>query len=212
MNGTAWLLLAVAAAFAVADWTAVVRRDRRWRAVTKPATLAALIGVALAVHPFDGRVRGWIVVGLVCSLAGDVFLLLSERWFLAGLGAFFLGHVAYVIALLSARTSTVLMLVGVAVVLVMIATVGRRIVTGVRQGAHPELTAPVVAYLVVISAMVVSAFGTRSAWAAGGATLFYVSDAILAWNRFIEPRRWGDLGVMTTYHLGQAGLVLFLAT
>jgi uncharacterized membrane protein YhhN len=73
------------------------------------------------------------------------------------------------------------------------------------------LVRPVVAYLVVISAMVVTSWGTAIAFAVVGATLFYVSDATLAWNRFVRPIRYGDLYVMVTYHLGQAGLVLALA-
>ena len=100
---------------------------------------------------------------------------------------------------------------GLAVVVVAIATVGRRVVTGVAAGDHQELVGPVIAYLVVISAMVVSACGTTAAWAIVGALLFYASDATLAWNRFLEQRRFGPLAVMVTYHLGQAGLVAWLA-
>jgi len=33
--------------------------------------------------------------------------------------------------------------------------------------------------------MVASAFGSASAWAVGGALLFYASDGTLAWNRFV---------------------------
>lgn len=36
------------------------------------------------------------------------------------------------------------------------------------------------------------------------------SDAMIAWNRFVRPFRAADLGIMVTYHLGQAGLVLSL--
>ena len=106
-----------------------------------------------------------------------------------------------------ALAASLILVVGLAVVVVAVAVVGRRIVVGVRAGDHPELFGPVIAYLVVISAMVVSAFGTAAPWAVLGAALFYASDATLAWNRFLEPRRWGPLAVMVTYHLGQAGLV-----
>jgi uncharacterized membrane protein YhhN len=82
----------------------------------------------------------------------------------------------------------------------------------VAAGDHADMVVPVVAYLVVISAMVVSAFGTEGRWAVVGASLFYASDATLAWNRFLEPRRFGPLAVMVTYHLGQAGLVAWLVT
>jgi uncharacterized membrane protein YhhN len=85
--------------------------------------------------------------------------------------------------------------------------VGRIIVGAVAQGDEPAFKGPVVAYMVVISAMVVAAFGTASPIAIVGAVLFYVSDAVLAWNKFVKPFRAGRLAVMVTYHLGQAGLV-----
>lgn len=210
MTSLAWVLAAVTAAFALTDWWAVVADRPRVRHVAKPGTLVALIGVALAVDPADPTVRAWMVAGLVLSLAGDVFLMLPERWFLAGLVAFLLGHVAYVVGLLLAPTSVGWTVVGLAVVALGVATVGRAIVGRVRSGTHRELALPVAAYLVVISAMVVSAFGTAAAAAIVGASLFYVSDATLAWNRFVEPLRWGPLAVMVTYHLGQAGLVAWL--
>ena len=43
-----------------------------------------------------------------------------------------------------------------------------------------------------------------------GAALFVASDAMIAWDRFVAPFPAADLGIMVTYHLGQAGLVLSL--
>ncbi|MGI8754561.1 MAG: lysoplasmalogenase [Acidimicrobiales bacterium] len=211
MSAASWSLLGVAAALAAVDWWAVWSERSDIRFLTKPAVLTALIASAMTLDPADGRIRATMVVGLVLSLVGDVFLLLDERWFVAGLGAFLVGHLAYVVGFQFAPTSVAATLVGLAVVVVAVATVGRRIVTTVASGEHRALTGPVVAYLVVISAMVVSAFGTMAAWAIVGAVLFYVSDATLAWNRFVARRRFGPLGVMVTYHLGQAGLIGWLA-
>jgi uncharacterized membrane protein YhhN len=67
---------------------------------------------------------------------------------------------------------------------------------------------PVTAYMVVISTMVACAFGTRNGFAIVGASLFYASDSLIAWGRFLHDREWGRLAVMVTYHLGQIGLVL----
>jgi uncharacterized membrane protein YhhN len=66
--------------------------------------------------------------------------------------------------------------------------------------------------MAVISLMVMMAFGTAAPIAILGAVLFYASDGILGWNRFVQPLPHGRLAVMTTYHLGQIGLVLALAT
>ena len=211
MTTASWVLLAVAGLFAVTDWWAVWVDKATVRYVAKPATLAALIAVAVTLHPAHSDVRAWMVVGLVLSLAGDVFLMLDEKWFVAGLGSFLLGHIAYVVGLQLAPRSGTGSIVGLAVVAIAISTVGRRVVKGVASGDHRELVGPVIAYLVVISAMVVSACGTASGWAIVGALLFYASDATLAWNRFLEQRRFGPLAVMVTYHLGQAGLVAWLA-
>jgi uncharacterized membrane protein YhhN len=80
----------------------------------------------------------------------------------------------------------------------------------VGAGDDPELALPVGLYIGVISLMVASAIGTESAVAIAGAVLFYVSDALIAWNRFIHEYAWGRVAIMVTYHLGQIGLVLSL--
>lgn len=212
MTTTSWLLLALTLASALVDWWATWTGRKQVRLVFKPATLLLLIGVAVTLTPADPTIRTWMVIGLVLSLGGDVLLMFDddERFFIAGLVSFLLGHIAYIVGLQLGRESWAWTAVGLAVVVVAIATVGRRVVLGVRAGEHPELLGPVIAYLLVISTMVVSAFGTTGAWAILGATLFYASDATLAWNRFIEPRRFGQLAVMVTYHLGQIGLVAWL--
>jgi uncharacterized membrane protein YhhN len=210
MTTAAWALLAATLAVALVDWWATWTERRPVRLVAKPATLVLLIAVALALDPVDERIRTWMVIGLVLSLAGDAFLLFEQRFFVPGLVSFLLGHLAYIVGLQLAPTSVAGSVAGLAVVALAVATVGRRIVAGVRAGDHPELTVPVVVYLLVISAMVVSAFGTLAPAAIVGSVLFYASDATLAWNRFLRPLRYGGPAVMVTYHLGQIGLVAWL--
>ena len=209
MTPTAWALAAAFAVVAGTDWSAVVTGRRSWRPVTKPLALVALIGVAVALEPVDPTIRAWMVVGLVLSLAGDVFLLGTQRWFVPGLVSFLAAHVAYVVALLLAPTSPGWMLAGLALVAAAAVAAAPRLAR-LGRGEHASLLGPVVAYVVVISAMVVTAFGTADPWAVAGAVLFYVSDATLAWNRFLKEHRWGPTVVMVTYHLGQAGLVGWL--
>ncbi|MCU1499758.1 MAG: putative rane protein, partial [Acidimicrobiales bacterium] len=166
MTTASWVFAAVALVVAGTDWWATWAGRVSVRYVAKPGALVALIGVALTLDPtVSGTIRTWMVVGLVLSLAGDVFLMLDERWFVAGLGSFLCGHIAYVVGLQLADTSLVGSLVGLAIVVACIATIGRRIVAGVAAGEHREMVPPVIAYLVVISAMVVSAFGTLAPWA-----------------------------------------------
>ena len=73
-------------------------QDLRVVWVFKPLTSALFVLAALWRGP--GTRYDWLVVaGLVLSMAGDVSLIRRERnWFLAGLVAFLLGHVAYIMA------------------------------------------------------------------------------------------------------------------
>jgi len=205
------LLVSFAAVVAVIDWAAVARDTRRLEYATKPAVMVLLVAVAIAVEPVDPAFRVAIIVGLVCSLAGDVFLMLPrESLFVPGLVSFLVAHLAYIVGFGLRGLSAGWVVAGVVVVAVGVATVGLRVVRAVRAGEHAELAAPVTAYLAVISAMVVCAFGTRNVFALVGALSFYASDATLAWNRFVRPLPQGRLVTMVTYHLGQLGIVLSL--
>jgi uncharacterized membrane protein YhhN len=64
--------------------------------------------------------------------------------------------------------------------------------------------------MAVISAMVTCALATGNTLAAAGASLFFASDALIAWNRFVRPRTWAPVAIMVTYHLGQTGLATSL--
>jgi uncharacterized membrane protein YhhN len=87
--------------------------------------------------------------------------------------------------------------------------VGRPIIQAVRKN-HPELSAPVSAYIAVISVMVACALATGEPFAATGAVVFMASDSLIAWNRFVKHLAWAPVAIMVTYHVAQAGLVLSL--
>lgn len=211
MTATAALLLAITLVVAVADWAAVVAGSKRAEYVFKPLTMVVLIAAALAIEPVDTGTKVAFLAALVFSLAGDVFLVLPRNLFVAGLASFLVGHLFYIVGLQLRGQDGLWFAFGLAVVVVAVVVIGLRILRAVRAGDEPALAAPVAAYIAVISFMVASAFGTRNLFAIGGASLFYASDALIAWNRFVASRPWGRLAIMVTYHLGQVGLVLSLA-
>jgi uncharacterized membrane protein YhhN len=205
------VLLGAAGVLAVLNWLAVARQTKALEYVAKPGTLAALIGVAVALDPIDSDIRAWFVAALVLSLLGDVFLMLPADRFVAGLASFLLAHVAYTVGFnLHAGTATALVVASLIVSAVAV-VLAMPILRGLRAGGHQALAGPVIAYMVVISAMLVSALATGNSWAIVGATLFFTSDALIAWNRFVRPLSFAPVAIMVTYHLGQAGLVLSLA-
>ena len=213
MTQGAWLLLALAAAVAVVDWIAVVHGTRRVRWATKPAVMLLLVAVALALRPLNGFQRDIFIAALFLSLLGDVFLLGSaERWFVAGLAAFLGAHLAYIDGFLVGGFEPRLLLYwGPAVVIVSLG-IGGRILGALRGGGKRRLFGPVVLYLLAISIMVALAGASGRPAAAAGAVLFYASDGLIAWTRFVRPNTWAALPIIVTYHAGQALLVLSLSS
>jgi uncharacterized membrane protein YhhN len=78
------------------------------------------------------------------------------------------------------------------------------------------LVYPVIVYAIVITVMLYAAMTTitNPAWTTRaaffvsvGAFLFYISDLILAWNKFVSPIKNGRLLNIAAYHLGQIGLI-----
>lgn len=209
MTEPALVALGSAAAFAVLNWIAVARRNKPLEYVAKPATMLALIVAAIALQPVSQSQRIMFVVALGFSLAGDVFLMLPGDRFIPGVAAFFAAHVAYVVGFRIDNASTVMLAIGTALLIVFVATIGMRILAAVRD-TDPKLVTPVTAYIAVISVMVASAIATREPIAIAGASVFMLSDTLIAWNRFVQPLGWAPVAIIVTYHAGQTALVLSL--
>ncbi len=203
------ILIAATLVVAIADWVAVAADNRRAERILKPATMVVLIGAALAMSQSDPAIARWFVLAaLGASLVGDV-LLMSEDDFVAGLSAFLVAHLLYIVAFVTMGVTAVPFVLGAALVSVLMRVVGRKVLMAATQSDR-KLGVPVAAYMLVISLMVVFAFGTGRWWAIVGALLFYFSDACIGWSRFVGEFRFHRVAIMTTYHLGQIGLVLSL--
>ncbi len=207
-----YLLIGVALIVAITDWVAVATRRKTLEYFAKPGVMLVLLVWLWQASGFSGSLI-WFGLGLVFSMAGDIFLMLPRERFIAGLVAFLLAHVAYIIGF--NQTPTAFNLAGfvlaVLVALVFL-RVYRRIAVGLDSSGQPALKTPVLVYSLVISVMLLSALLTLAAntWQAGaailvsaGALLFFLSDTLLASNKFVTPIRWGRLAVIITYHLGQ---------
>ena len=214
----AWGLLAIAGAAAAVNWAAVERNWRRIRYVSKPIVILALMAWLWVLSGYKGPLF-WFGLALAFSLAGDILLLLPASFFLPGLGAFLLGHITYIVALNRRLppanwASLILLLVGVGLV----ARIYPKIHAGLRaKPGSIRLGPPVLAYSMVLTVMMLSAVLTlfRPEWnrpaaaiTALGGILFFISDTLLAFDRFTTPVWHGRLLVMVTYHLAQMALVV----
>jgi len=210
-----WLVLAFA--FAALEALALWREWDRLEYFAKPAVMLCLFVWLYLSTALKGNLL-WFGVGILFSLAGDVLLMISlERMFLFGLGAFLLAHFSYILGFkdqfMTASGGSFLLVV---ILAVSAARIMRRIVGAMRAKGRNRLVIPVIVYSAVISVMLFAAMSTifDPAWKTGasffvslGAFLFYISDLILAWNKFVAPVRNGRIFNIAAYHLGQIGLI-----
>lgn len=211
MTTAAWALLAVSAVVAVLDWISVGATIRWLEYATKPAFMVGLVAVALAMHPVNPSERNFFLIALTLGLVSDVFLMLPRDLFVAGLAAALVEHLAYMSGFRTRQLHLAGLLVAAAVALVSVALFYPPIDRALRR-KNPRLLAPVIAYVTVFVLMVASAGGSGSLIALAGALLFFYSDAILAWNRFVSPLPFGRVVNIVPYHVGEALLVLSLVS
>ena len=154
---------------------------RRTGAKTLAVALLAVLSVVVS--------GPWLLTAaLLFCAAGDAFLAQDdERAFLAGLAAFFIGHVLYIVLFLGLGSNETVVeqplriVIGAAVVLFAMAA-ARRLIP-----AAGQLGPAVAAYIAVIVAMGLSALLMPGWGVVAGALLFMASDTVLAAQKFLLP-------------------------
>ncbi len=212
MTTASGVLLAAAVLAMLGDWVAVATGRQALEYICKPLVMVALIATAgtLDVDSSDQRLA--FVIALVFSLGGDVALMMPADRFVIGLGSFLIAHVAYIAGFALIDATATGYAIGAGVVLVLVVPLARRYVGALARAGRRDLLVPVILYMVAIGLMVASAIATGNTLAIMGATLFFVSDALIAETRFVGPRAWGPMAIIVTYHLAQVSLVLSLAS
>jgi len=211
-------LLVLALLAGMLDWYAVYRGWKKLEYFLKPVTMILLFGWFVGASGGLNGTALWFGLGLLFSLAGDIFLMLPKEQFIAGLVAFLIAHLMYIIGFnpdIPPFTPLGLFFV------IVVAAIGKELYTKIAAGLEKQdkvaLQKPVLAYTAIIAVMLTSALFTlfRADWATGaaltvslGAALFMLSDAILALNKFVAPIRNGRIMNMAAYHLGQIVLIV----
>ncbi len=188
------------------------RKAQRQIYALKPVATLLVIAAALLSFREAGMNLTYtigVLVGLALSFGGDIALMFqsNRKAFMIGLTLFLLAHVAYAVTftLLLGSMGAIVWLAALA-----LAALGVGIYALFRSGLG-TMKVPVIVYIVVISVMVNQAvatfnsraFGAAQAWMiALGAALFYVSDVILAANRFWKPFQYNRIS-LAFYYAGQ---------
>jgi alkenylglycerophosphocholine/alkenylglycerophosphoethanolamine hydrolase len=208
---------------AAINWAAVAKDWKKVEYIAKPATMLVLLGLLAVVGGFTALPLICFGLGIFFSLAGGMFLRVSyarfsDRWFTPGLIAFLLAQLTYIVGLnIPMPNVSPIWSLGLSVILALSSVrILRRILAGVRQKGLRRLERPAVLYGMIITLTLLSALITlfspewkasASGLVASGGILFYFSDVLLAWNKFVGPIKNGRLVNLILYHLGQFALV-----
>jgi uncharacterized membrane protein YhhN len=180
--------------------------------ICKPLIMLTL-GLLYATHCERRSLMVWLAI--ISSFAGDTALLFESRdamFFIAGLGAFLIAHIFYIVAyrqhqddseenalrgVQKIRFAFPIVLAGTGLIVVLYPSLG-------------TLQIPVVLYALVLIIMVVNAvfrYGRTGSASFGlvlaGSILFMISDSLLAINKFFSPIAAASLWIMSTYILAQ---------
>ena len=173
-------------------------------AVAKLIASTAFVAVVIQAGAFHSRYGRLILLGLAFSWFGDMFLIGQSRiFFLLGLGAFLLAHIAYVAAFVVQginRQWAVIATLPVAAAAVAVSA-------WLTPHMPPELVIPVRIYTFVISLMLIAAIGTRGRGATAlilaGGLMFFLSDLSVAALRIVQSTFPTYVWGLPLYYAGQ---------
>lgn len=181
-------------------------------ALFKACASAGFLATALVSGAINCR-YGWIVlVGLVFSAMGDLLLLGTQQlFFLLGLSSFLIAHLAYITAFVGSGFNWR----WASFAAVPIAVLSFTVITWLTPHIAPYLLVAVQVYTLVISLMVVAAFGARGAGRTMlipvGAVMFYASDLSVAIGQFVQPDFPNYVWGLPLYYGGQILLALSIS-
>lgn len=186
---------------------AELRDDRRAQFFFKPLAALGFVILALQFGALESRYGKFILAGLVACAVGDVFLLSrkSESLFKAGMIAFALGHIIYIIAFgqqFYGLDSLGYSVIGITVLSALVFYVW------LKPNLDNEMRGLTFIYIVIITLMVAASVGRFNYYlkyaAPLGAILFAISDMFVAKDRFVTRNPKNALAITPLYFGAQA--------
>jgi uncharacterized membrane protein YhhN len=196
------ILIAIVILMVVILIAAEIRKLNRIIYVVKPLSTLLVIAVAvlgLGAAAAETTYVWLVIIGLLFSLGGDVALMPpdSNSKFRIGLLLFLSAHIIYIAAFWFLGSFVLTDIIS-AVILTVVALAFYRLIRR-NLGA---MKIPVIIYMAVICLMVNRALSTRVPLIIVGALLFFVSDMLLALNRFFKKWKYERIS-LAFYYGGQ---------
>ncbi|MDX2002255.1 MAG: lysoplasmalogenase [Chitinophagales bacterium] len=195
--------------------------------ISKPLLMPLLMIHYLQASAQLRRPAGWALpISLIFSFGGDVLLMLGTLealksymvlLFLSGLVSFLIAHVCYILEFAKDQTQGKSLLRRRPLWLIPFLLVYAAFMNFIIPNMEYAFIFPVVVYGGVLTTMVVAAFNRKgkvnalSFWLVFiGALTFYLSDSMIAIDRFYHSFQLAPLAIMTTYLTAQYLIVIGL--
>ena len=183
--------------------------------IFKPLIIPVVIGYfASQINVIAEGSNKWILIALFFSWIGDVLLMFQDKnslFFLAGLSAFLLAHIFYIIYFHQIRVKEN---VKSNPWLLVIVVVYYAALISFLSAYLDDMKLPVRIYGIVISFMFMLAMHMlfiknqkAGKWMMSGALLFVISDSLLAINKFYMAFEFAGVLIILTYALAQLFIV-----
>lgn len=166
--------------------------------------MVLIITFALYGSKLDSTFSKWVIIALLFSVVGDVFLMLDDKWFVHGLASFLIAHLLYIGGFITYFTIDFTTGLTPAVILCIIAIIFYLIILPeVKEQAGVPMSFAVAIYILVIAGMVWLSILSGVKILIIAAVLFLISDAVLAYDKFKHAFPMSELMVMFTYFSAQ---------
>ncbi|PIA15814.1 YhhN-like protein [Coemansia reversa NRRL 1564] len=153
----------------------------------------------LIAYPTFRKPFPYISLGLVFSAIGDALLMIPhEDAFVFGLLSFLVAHILYI---MSFKAPVRLSWAAIPLT-VFSGTMLYMLQPGITK-ENVAVQLGVIIYVVAITTMTYRALFTGNTILTIGALLFCVSDAVLAWEKYVYPYTWCEFVIMLTYYIAQ---------
>ena len=200
---------------ALLDITGIAANIQLLHFIAKPLLIPALLLLLVFTKSVTPG-KNLLLAGLFFSWMGDVFLLFENKnalFFIFGLASFLTTHVFYIIYFLRIKSTRPSLLKKQPVLIALVLGYGITLVWQLYPHLG-DLKLPVIIYAMVICTMLLCSLhvflkvNRKSAvYYLAGASVFVVSDSLLAINKFYQPFAFAGLLIMLTYCAAQYFIV-----
>jgi len=192
--------------FAILHLVSFYSKNKTFCLIFKPLTIFSIVVTAfyLSYNNFS-YFNILIILGLIFSMIGDIFLLFPEEKFIHGLISFLIAHVLYILAL----SKYILGIKNILIVLFVLSIYGLLVFNYLKDklGKYKIAVISYISIIIIMGTLSINYYlvdkSSESISFLYGSVLFIISDTTLAIDKFNKKFYLAQFVILTTYYLAQ---------